>query len=134
MHVHHTAIQVSEPQRAIAFYRRLGLDLVGCFRVDPIVLFYVSAPAGGARLELVHNPAAEDRAAGSGHVAVAVDNFDELLAHLSDSGIALEREPYHPGNRPDRRVCFLRDPDGTLVELLDGEFPTPQDPLPEGVA
>jgi len=133
MHVHHTAIQIAEPQRTIAFYRRLGLELVGCFRVDPIVLYYMSAPAGGATFELVHNPAAVDRAPGSGHVAVAIDHFDGLLAELRGAGISLEREPYHPGDREDRRVCFLRDPDGTLVELLDGEFLTPQDPLPEGI-
>jgi lactoylglutathione lyase len=26
------------------------------------------------------------------------------------------------------RICFIQDPDGYRIELIDKDFPTPQDP------
>jgi lactoylglutathione lyase len=36
---------------------------------------------------------------------------------------------YAPGGREEYRICFVADPDGYRIELIDGgSFPTPQDP------
>ncbi len=51
-----------------------------------------------------------------------------LLASLASEGIEPEKPPYHPGGREEFRICFLADPDGYRVELVDGTFETPQDP------
>jgi hypothetical protein len=33
------------------------------------------------------------------------------------------------GGRPEvGRICFVQDPDGDRIELIDRDFPTPQDP------
>jgi lactoylglutathione lyase len=39
-----------------------------------------------------------------------------------------DRPPYAPGGREEYRICFVTDPDGYRIELIDGSFPTPQDP------
>ena len=41
-----------------------------------------------------------------------------------------EKPPFAPGGRPEiGRICFVQDPDGYRIELIDGgEFKTPQDP------
>ena len=61
----------------------------------------------------------------------AVEDLDELLARLAAAGIEPEKPPYAPGGRDEFRICFVADPDGYRIELIDGDFETPQDPDPE---
>lgn len=127
----HVNIQVSDIDASLAFYRGLGLDLVGCLRLDPVVLYYVAAPGDDQlTLELADNPGLETRSPGSGHVALAVGELDPLLAELAADGIEPEQPPFHPAGRDELRICFVQDPDGIRVELIEGHFPTPQDPRP----
>jgi lactoylglutathione lyase len=133
-HVHHANIQVSDAQTSLTFYRKLGLDLLGCLRLDPVVLYYVGRPGESGVFELAANPGLESRQTGSGHLALWVDDLDALLRDLAASGIEPERPPCHPGDRPDLRVCFVADPDGVRVELIDGGLAVPQDELPDGIA
>jgi lactoylglutathione lyase len=136
MQIHHTNISVSDPVASLTFYRRLGLELTGCLRLDPRYLLYLGVPGDASpTLELTVNAdaAPDDRSPGSGHVALAVDDLDAVLAHLAEAGTEPEAPPFHPGDRADLRVCFVVDPDGIRVELIDGPFPTPQDPLPDAV-
>jgi len=133
MRIHHANIQIADIEASLAFYRRLGLEVLGCLRLDPVVLYYLGVPGedGGAVFELAVNPGLAQRSPGTGHLALAVDDLDTLLRRLASDGIEPEAPPFHPGDRPDLRVCFVRDPDGTRVELIDGEFPVPGDPLPQ---
>lgn len=133
-HVHHANIQVSDAQASLTFYRKLGLDVLGCLRLDPVVLYYVGRPGESGVLELAANPGLESRQTGSGHLALWVDDLDALLQDLAGSGIQPERPPFRPGDRRDLRVCFVVDPDGVRVELIDGAFAVPQDELPAGVS
>jgi lactoylglutathione lyase len=61
-------------------------------------------------------------------MALVVDDLDALLADLAGAGIQPERPPYAPGGREEYRICFVADPDGYRIELIDHAFPTPQDP------
>jgi catechol 2,3-dioxygenase-like lactoylglutathione lyase family enzyme len=133
-HIHHANIQVSDPQASLTFYRKLGLELLGSLRLDPVVLYYVGKPGESAVFELAANPGLESRQPGSGHLALWVDDLDGLLEELAESDIAPERPPFRPGDRADLRVCFVTDPDGVRVELIDGAFAVPQDDPPDGVA
>jgi lactoylglutathione lyase len=132
--VHHANIQISDPAASLEFYGRLGLELLGCLRLDPVVLYYVGVPDGEAVFELAHNPGLQERPPGAGHLALAVGDLDLLLGELADQGVTPEKPPYHPGDRPDLRVCFVRDPDQVRVELIAGDFPLPTDPVPEAVS
>jgi catechol 2,3-dioxygenase-like lactoylglutathione lyase family enzyme len=133
-HVHHANIQVSDAKASLTFYRKLGLDVLGCLRLDPVVLYYVGRPGESGAFELAANPGLESRQTGSGHLALWVDDLDALLQDLAGSGIQPERPPFRPGDRRDLRVCFVVDPDGVRVELIDGAFAVPQDELPAGVS
>ena len=59
-----------------------------------------------------------------------VDDLDALLGALAKIGVEPEKPPFAPGGRPEiGRICFVQDPDGYRIELIDGgEFKTPQDP------
>ena len=132
----HANVQVSDAQASLTFYRALGLELSGCLRLDPIVLLYMSVPgdASGPMLELAVNPNVTERVPGSGHLALAVGDLDELVESLRERGVQVEGDPFHPGGREDLRVCFAVDPDGVRVELIEGTFPTPGDALPDELA
>ena len=62
---------------------------------------------------------------GHNHTALGVDDLDGLLRQLAAAGIEPERPPYMPGGREEYRICFVADPDGYRVELLDTALPTP---------
>jgi lactoylglutathione lyase len=53
-----------------------------------------------------------------GHIAIAADDLDETLSRLKEQGIEAEREPYRV-REGGSRLCFVRDPDGYRIELID---------------
>ena len=67
---------------------------------------------------------------GYNHIALTVDDLDAQLAELAQIGVRPEKPPFAPGGRPEiGRICFVQDPDGYRIELIDGgAFRTPQDP------
>ena len=67
---------------------------------------------------------------GFGHIALSVGGLDGLLERLAEHGIEPEKPPYQPGGRTELRICFVEDPDGYRIELIDGDFATPQDAEP----
>ncbi len=92
---------------------------------------YLGLPGGGDVLELTVNVGrAEpyDLGEGYNHMALVVEDLDGLLSDLQAHDIAPEKAPYAPGGRDEYRICFVTDPDGYRIELIDGAFPTPQDP------
>ncbi|MDX6722112.1 MAG: lactoylglutathione lyase [Solirubrobacteraceae bacterium] len=110
---------------ALGFERRGKLDFGGAYNV------YLGLPGDGDTLELTVNVGqdeAYDLGTGYGHIALTVDDLDALLASLAEQGIEPEKPPYHPGGREELTICFVADPDGYRVELIDGgTFDTPQD-------
>jgi lactoylglutathione lyase len=55
---------------------------------------------------------------GYGHIALSVDDLDGTLARLKEQGIEPEREPYRV-REGGSRICFVQDPDGYRIELID---------------
>ena len=77
----------------------------------------------GPELELTHNFDTPDGGyelgTGYGHVALTVDDLDETLRRLRDEhGIEPERPPYTV-REGGSRICFVRDPDGYRVEIIE---------------
>jgi lactoylglutathione lyase len=107
----HTCVRVVDIDASVRFYELLGFD----------------------KLELTVNVGREepyDLGDGYNHIALTVDDLDGVLAVLAEHGIEPEKPPFAPGGREEvGRICFVGDPDGYRVELIDGgSFPTPQDP------
>ncbi len=49
---------------------------------------------------------------------MTVDDLDAKLAALAEQGIEPERPPYQL-RAGGSRICFVRDPDGYRVELIE---------------
>jgi lactoylglutathione lyase len=129
----HTCVRVRDPEASDRFYRKLGFEPRGRLNFSSAYNVYYGLPGGGDVLELTVNVGQEepyDLGTGYNHMAVAVDDLDAVLAELAEIGVAPEKPPYHPGGRTEYRICFVADPDGYRIELIDGDFATPQDPAP----
>ena len=131
MRLVHTNVRVRDIDESLRFYEALGFERRGRLQFDGAYNVYLGLPADGDTLELTVNEGREepyDLGSGYGHVALEVDDLDALLERLATHGIEPEKPPYAPGGREELRICFVQDPDGYRIELIDGAFQTPQDP------
>jgi lactoylglutathione lyase len=121
----HTMVRVTDPVRSRAFYESLGME----FRRElPIVRdgeleatnYFLGFPEQEEELELTFNHDGRTYELGTayGHVAVGVDDLAETLARLAEQGIEPEREPYRV-REGGSLLCFVRDPDGYRIELIE---------------
>jgi lactoylglutathione lyase len=130
----HTCVRVKDIDVSTAFYERLGFEPRGALNFESAYNVYMGLPDDGDVLELTVNVGREepyDLGEGYNHMALVVDDLDGLLAALSEAGIEPEKAPYGVGgtdSRSEYRICFVADPDGYRIELIDKAFPTPQDP------
>jgi len=128
----HTCVRVLDEDRSVRFYERLGYERRGKLQFETAYNVYMGLPGDADTLELTVNMGRQepyDLGDGYNHIALTVDDLDALLAELAKDGIEPEKPPFHPGGRPEvGRICFVQDPDGYRIELIDGgEFRTPQD-------
>ena len=127
----HTCVRVLDENRSVRFYERLGYERRGKLQFETAYNVYMGLPGDGDTLELTVNEGREepyDLGTGYGHIALAVEDLDALLGRLAEQGIEPEKPPFAPGGRVEFRICFVADPDGYRIELIDGNFATPQDP------
>src|SRR4051794_18276643 len=136
----HTGITVSDLERSLAFWRDvLGFELshrahqkgelseqITGVQGAEILIAVVKAP--GHKIELLEYRAPADRKrvdarpcdVGSAHIALVVDNLDPLLETIAASGWKAAGEPQTLtiGPNAGKRVIYVRDPDGTTIELM----------------
>ncbi|HKP10405.1 MAG TPA: VOC family protein [Gaiella sp.] len=128
----HTCMRVRDIDASLRFYEALGFERRGKLDFGSAYNIYMGVPGDGDTLELTVNGDQDepyDLGNGYGHIALTVDDLDGLLASLAEKGYEPEKAPYAPGGREEYRICFIADPDGYRIELIDGgQFPTPQDP------
>jgi len=121
----HTMLRITDPPASRAFYEALGLE----FRREMDIVrggdreatnYFFGVPGQEEELELTFNHDGRTYELGTayGHVAFAVDDLERTLTELKGQGIEPEREPYRV-REGGSLLCFVRDPDGYRVELID---------------
>ena len=121
----HTMVRITDPGRSRAFYEALGftfdreLDIVRNGEKEATNYFF-SMGGHDSVLELTYNHDGRtyDLGTGYGHIAIGVDDLDGTLGRLAEQGIEPEREPYRV-REGGSRLCFVQDPDGYRVELIE---------------
>jgi lactoylglutathione lyase len=53
-----------------------------------------------------------------GHIAITAEDLDSTLKELAGQGIEPEKPPYSV-REGGSRLCFVRDPDGYRIELIE---------------
>ena len=121
MELIHTCYRIGDIDRSVAFYEALGFDEIRRMPIgDEAINVFMGLPGDGPRLELTHNFGVDsyDLGTGYGHIAVSVDDLDATLERLGEQGIEPERPPYTV-REGGSRLCFVRDPDGYRIELIE---------------
>ena len=121
MELIHTCYRMTDVDRSVAFYEALGFEERGRFPIrDEAINIFMGLPGDGDRLELTYNFGVDsyELGTGYGHIAVTVDDLDGALERLSAQGIEPERPPYTV-REGGSRLCFVRDPDGYRIELIE---------------
>ena len=136
----HTGFTVADLEQSLRFWQdvlgfelshrahqtgELAREITGVAGAE-ISLAVLKAP--GHRIELLEYHAPPDRKrcevrpcdVGSAHIAFQVDNLDAVLSRIAASGWKTAGEPQTLTRGPNagRRVVYVRDPDGTTIELM----------------
>ena len=117
----HTCYRIGDIDRSVAFYEALGFEEVGRMPIrDEAINVFMGLPGDGARLELTYNHGVDSYELGTGynHIAITVDDIDARLEELGKQGIEPEKPPYTV-REGGSRLCFVRDPDGYRIELIE---------------
>ena len=121
----HTCYRIGEIERSVVLLRGARLRGGGpdahSRRGDQRV--HGHARRGRSRLELSYNHGVDSYELGTGynHIAIAVDDFESHpRTGPAMKGMEPEQPPYHPVGLTDGPlICFVRDPDGYRVELIE---------------
>ena len=117
----HTCYRIGDIDRSVAFYEALGMKEMMRMPIrDEAINVFMGYEDDGARLELTYNFGVDSYELGTGynHIAVTVRSLDEVLPALAEKGIEPEKPPYTV-RAGGSRICFVRDPDGYRVELIE---------------
>jgi lactoylglutathione lyase len=117
--------RITDPERSKAFYEALGFE----YRRDHAIVrddeleatnYFFGLPGQDEELELTFNHDGRTYELGTayGHIALGVDDLDGTVARLAGQGIEPERPPYTV-RAGGSRLCFVRDPDGYRIELIE---------------
>ena len=117
----HVGLRVSDLERSLAFYTAVGYAVIGTVEATAHGwLTMLQLPGDDyVTIELVHDPAHGEAGPGVGfnHLVIQVESLDATRADLVAKGI--EPEPLeHPGGVAGPATCWLTDPDGYRIELV----------------
>ena len=118
----HVGLRVTDARRALDFYRELGFERDLEFSDDRVAEI---VNAAGLRISLIFNGVAPPDGGnvlldapvkwpGYTHAAFVVDKLDAILDWAALRGIVITEGPVDWGRRI---TCFLRDPDGNVLEF-----------------
>jgi lactoylglutathione lyase len=123
----HTCYRVTNLDRSIAFYEKLGMEEIGRIPIrDEAINVFMGLPGDGPRLELTYNIGQDepyDIGTGYGHIAITVPDMEAALERLASVGIEPERPPYSV-REGGSLLCFVRDPDDYRIELIEATSPS----------
>jgi lactoylglutathione lyase len=121
MELIHTCYRITDPEASVEFYEALGFEKRRELPIrDEAINIFMGLPGVDDRLELTYNFGVEsyELGTGYGHIAITVDDLDGTLERLAGQGIEPEKPPYSI-REGGSRLCFVRDPDGYRVELIE---------------
>ena len=142
--IHHTSFTVSDLERSVAFYRdMLGMKVIwdsvqagiefkgpvadavtGCPRTEQHIVYL---GLGESLIELVQympsgRPLADNKASdtGSCHVCFRTENILQFYKKLVANKVRVHCAPQTMG---PLSVLYFRDPDGIILEVIEGGLP-----------
>jgi len=119
----HTCYRIGDIDRSVAFYTALGFEERRRMPIrDEAINVFMGLPGDEDRLELTYNFGVDSYELGTGynHIAITAPDLDGTLDQLKEQGIEPEKPPYTV-REGGSRICFVRDPDGYRIEIVEGD-------------
>ena len=117
----HVGLRVSDLERSLAFYTAVGYAVIGTVEGTAFgTLTMLQLPGDDVvTIELVDDPGQSEAGPGTGfnHLVIQVESLDTTRADLSAKGIEPGPVEY-PGGSAGPRTCWITDPDGYRIEVL----------------
>jgi catechol 2,3-dioxygenase-like lactoylglutathione lyase family enzyme len=116
----HIGLRVTDRERALAFYADLGFAIDWDHSSERVAEIINGA---GVRMNLIFNGKTRENNVlldepnkwpGYTHAAFIVDRLDEIVAWAGERDVVITEGPLDWGRR---LTCFLRDPDGNVLEF-----------------
>ncbi|MFW5987912.1 MAG: VOC family protein [bacterium] len=122
----HVTITVSDLKESIKFYRDiLGLEVMGMLEQNDGDFKLVYFKAGSSVIEMFHFSEKgkailenDDHDLGIKHFGFKVDSVDQVTKTLKEKGVEFTLEPLDATGGV--RIAFFKDPDGVLIEIVEG--------------
>lgn len=124
MPIKNVVVNCTDVQRSVEYYTKfLELRVVGEPTPERAVLDAVTATVelravGNGRDRSTWSP--DDLQKGFRHVGFKVDRLDERADVLKAAGVEFKLDPLDAEG--EVRICFFYDPDGTLLEMIQGDL------------
>lgn len=115
----HVGVYVKNLERSLKFYESIfGFKTVSQFTSGEAKI--ATLDIGGALLELVQRPGSPGKPPEGNwsHLALHEPEFDKRMAQLEKMSLELRKVTMANGNK----LCFFKDPDGHMVELMEKGF------------
>lgn len=118
----HTCVRVKDLEASLAFYQQaFGFeeDRRRDFPEAKFTLVYLKLPKDDYELELTYNYDQEtpyDLGNGYGHIAIGINNLEELHQQHVEAGFDVTDLKGLPGTNPF--YYFITDPDGYKIEVI----------------
>jgi catechol 2,3-dioxygenase-like lactoylglutathione lyase family enzyme len=110
--IHHINFPTTNIERTKEWYGKVfGMKHVDVSRMSDTNILLMTA----GHCDLHFTPIAEPRRMDPFHFAIEIEDWGAMLAHLKAIGVRHTKPFSRPQN--NSTLCYLRDPDGTLVEL-----------------
>ena len=129
MYLAHVEIIVKDMDRAIDFYTKLGFSVLS--KNEDHIRKVVFVGNGLAQLELFafkkenvkESPPLKDDGIGINHIAFHVDDLEDAIEGLKKRGVEFTSEITKKITKTGKiSFIFLRDPDGTRLQLFQGSY------------
>ena len=124
MPINNVVVNCTDVQRSVEYYTTfLELEVVGEPTAERALLDAVTATVELRAVDAGRDESTwvgDDLQKGFRHVGFKVDRLDERAGVLKAAGVEFKLDPLDAEGKV--RICFFFDPDGTLLEMIQGDL------------
>lgn len=111
--IHHVNFPTTDPDRTTEWYAKVfGMKKIETSRIANTQVLLLTK----GKFDLHFTPVEHMDRMAPYHYAVEVEDWDAFLAHLDNLGIRYTQPHERPTN--NSKFAYIRDPDGTMIELV----------------
>jgi catechol 2,3-dioxygenase-like lactoylglutathione lyase family enzyme len=111
--IHHVNFPTTDPERTTEWYSKVfGMKRIDINKFTNTKVLLLTR----GKFDLHFTPVEDMDRMAPYHYAIEVEDWDAFLAHLENLGIRYTRPVERPQN--NSKYAYIRDPDGTMIELV----------------